>query len=53
MRGVNSRGEKSIIDYLIVENNNRNMETYTKVRRGPEIGSDHYLVITKIKKQRE
>lgn len=44
-----SRGEKSIIDYVLVENKNRKTVMDTKTQRGPEIGSDHYAVVTKIR----
>lgn len=52
-RVVESRNEKSIIDYILIEKNNRSAVMDTKVRRGPEIGSDHYLLITKIREKNE
>lgn len=48
-----SRGEKSIIDYVLVEAENRKQIIDTRVRRGPEINSDHYLVVTSLKKRME
>lgn len=49
-REVISRNEKSIIDYILVENAKRKSILDTKVQRGPEIGSDHYMVIAKIRR---
>lgn len=48
-REMSSRGEKSIIDYILVQKEKRAIVLDTKVRRGPEIGSDHYVVTAKIK----
>lgn len=48
-REVKSRGERSIIDYIIVSRELRQKIDDVKVRRGPEINSDHYLVIAKTK----
>lgn len=50
-REVKSREEKSIIDYILVNKNNRKIVIDTKVRRGPEIGSDHYVVISTIQEK--
>ncbi|XP_050514773.1 uncharacterized protein LOC126890015 isoform X1 [Diabrotica virgifera virgifera] len=41
--------EKSIIDYILIERNNRRALQDIRVRRGPEISSDHYLLEAKIK----
>lgn len=48
-REVRSRNERSIIDYILVEEKDRKLVIDTKVRRGPEIGSDHYMVVSKIR----
>ena len=48
-REVSSRDERSIIDYVIVNRNYRNEVTDTRVRRGPEIYSDHFLVLSKLR----
>ena len=48
-REVKSRGEKSIIDYVIVEKSKRNKIKDVKVSRGAELYSDHYLVVAKVK----
>lgn len=50
-----SRKEKSIIDYIIVKREMRKYIRDTRVKRGPELNSDHKLVITEkvmIKKDR-
>lgn len=44
-----NRNEKSIIDYILVQKLKRNTVINTKTRRGPEIGSDHHMVVTKIR----
>lgn len=44
-----SRNEKSIIDYIIINRKYRHEITDVKVRRGPEINSDHYLLMAKTK----
>lgn len=44
-----SRNEKSIIDYIMTQKENRKIIKDVKVKRGPEIGSDHYLVVAKVK----
>lgn len=48
-REVKSRNEKSIIDYFLVNRTYRNEIRDVKVRRGPEIYSDHYLVVAKVR----
>lgn len=52
-REMISRNEKSIIDYIMTERTSRNTVIDTRVKRGPEIGSDHYLVVAKIRDQLE
>lgn len=44
-----SRNEQSIIDLVLVHNKNRNEIRDVRVKRGYEIGSDHFLVEIKIK----
>lgn len=44
-----ARGYRSLIDYVIVNEKMKNLIQDTRVYRGPEIGSDHYLVISEIK----
>lgn len=44
-----SRGERSIIDYIIVDKFNRKMVNDVCVKRGYEINSDHFLVEAKLK----
>ena len=46
---VPSRNEKSIIDYILVQRDNRRAIKDVKVRRGAEIGSDRYLLVATIK----
>lgn len=46
-----SRGEKSIIDYILIERDNRSIITDVRVRRGAEINSDHYLLLAKTKEK--
>lgn len=36
------RGEKSIIDYIITNQDNRKSLTDVRVKREPEINSDHF-----------
>lgn len=48
-RESHSRGERSIIDYILVAKNRKNTIKDIKVMRGPEIGSDHYLLLLKTK----
>ena len=43
-----SRGEKSIIDYIVVPRSQRSKLKDVRVRRSHEIGSDHYLLIAEI-----
>lgn len=43
-----SRGYRSIIDYIIVNNKIACQVKDTRVYRGYDIGSDHYLVILQI-----
>lgn len=47
-REIESRRERSIIDYAIINRQFRAEVKDTRVRRGPEIYSDHFLVTTKI-----
>ncbi|KAK5648822.1 hypothetical protein RI129_003714 [Pyrocoelia pectoralis] len=49
-RVAESRNEKSILDYVLVQRSNRRTVTDVRVQRSAEIFSDHYLVIAKIKK---
>ena len=42
------RGLKSILDYFLVRREDRRRVKDTKVVRGAEIGSDHYLVLLKL-----
>ncbi|XP_031358768.1 uncharacterized protein LOC116182371 [Photinus pyralis] len=46
-REVESRNEKSIIDYILINREYRKEIIDVKVKRGPEIYSDHYLVVAK------
>lgn len=50
-REQQNRGEKSIIDYIIVQKEERKNILDVRVKRGAEIYSDHYLVIGKIKQR--
>ncbi|PSN55001.1 hypothetical protein C0J52_02310 [Blattella germanica] len=43
-----ARGSYSIIDYVIVNQKMRNLVRDTRVFRGSDIHSDHYLLISKI-----
>ena len=45
------RGLKSILDYFLVRREDRRRVKDTKVVRGAEIGSDHYLVLLKLTKR--
>lgn len=47
-REVVSRKERSIIDYVMINNEFRRNIKDTRVRRGCEISSDHYLVLSKV-----
>lgn len=44
-----AKDEKSIIDYILIERDNRKILKDVRVMRGFEIGSDHYLVKGKVK----
>lgn len=46
-----NRVEKSIINYIIVQRENRQSILGVKERRGPKIYSDHYLVVANIKEE--
>lgn len=48
-RVMESRNEKSIIDYIITRRESKKNLLDVKARRGPEIYSDHYLIEGKIK----
>lgn len=48
-REVKSRNERSIIDYVVINRSSRHEIMDVRVRRGPEINSDHYLVVAKTK----
>ena len=43
------RGLKSIIDYFLVRNEMKRNVNNVKVVRGAEIGSDHHLVLMKVR----
>lgn len=47
-REVRSRNEKSIIDYILINQRYKKEVKDIRVRRGPEIYTDHYLVMAKI-----
>ena len=44
-----SRGERSMIDYMLIERENRTSVMDVRVKRSAEISSDHYLLVTKIR----
>lgn len=44
--------EKSIIDYILVERDNRRVRD-VRAMRGPEIYSDHFMVVAKVKSENE
>lgn len=46
-----SRGERSIIDYIVVQKENRGNILDVKVRRGAEIYSDHFLLMARIRQK--
>lgn len=46
-----SRGEKSIIDYIVTERENKKAVLDVKVNRGSEINSDHYLLAAKVRQK--
>nr|CAH7736536.1 unnamed protein product [Callosobruchus chinensis] len=48
-REVTSRKEASIIDYVLISRNFRKDVLDVRVKRGPEIGSDHYMLAAKLK----
>lgn len=48
-REVHGRKEKSIIDYILTEKQNRKVVKNVRVRRGAEIYSDHHLLVGEIK----
>ncbi|CAH0555067.1 unnamed protein product [Brassicogethes aeneus] len=48
-REVANRGERSIIDYVIIGKDFRKEVQDTRVRRGAKLFTDHYLVMTKVK----
>lgn len=48
-REVTSRKERSIIDFVLINRSCRKEILDVKVRRGPEIYSDHYLVVAKVR----
>lgn len=48
-REMLSRNERSIIDYIVIERQYRKTLIDTRVKRGPEIGSDHFVVVSKFK----
>lgn len=52
-REVPTRKEKSIIDYVLISRHNRKEVLNVRVRRGPEIYSDHYLVEAKLQIKKE
>lgn len=52
-REMRSRGEKSIIDYILTNTSERKRVLDVRVKRGYEIGSDHYLVRATIKIKRK
>lgn len=48
-RAEPSRKEKSLIDYILVERENRTTIQDVRVKRGSEINSDHHLLVATIK----
>jgi len=48
-RVVTSRNEKSIIDLILIEKAEKSKLIDVRVKRGSEIGSDHYLVEAQLK----
>lgn len=48
-----SRNEQSIIDYTMVRKAERRIITDVRIKRGYEIGSDHYLLETTLKYNKE
>ncbi|KAI5747504.1 hypothetical protein M8J77_015356 [Diaphorina citri] len=51
-RSEPSRNEKSIIDYAIIKSANMKYVRDCRVKRGPEIGSDHHLVVLEMTTER-
>lgn len=45
--------EKSIIEYLLIEAENSKQIIDTRLTKGPEINSDHCLMVTSLKKGME
>ena len=52
-REQHTRGEKSIIDYILTPRNQRRRVIDVKVNRGAEIYSDHYLLVAKLRETLE
>ena len=52
-REVVSRNERSIIDYVLTQRENRKRIKDVKVNKEAEIYSDHYLVVAKMKAQNQ
>ncbi|GLV44759.1 hypothetical protein CBL_05226 [Carabus blaptoides fortunei] len=52
-REERNRNEKSIIDYILTNRLERKKVNNVKVKRGSEIGTDHYLVVAQIKARKE
>lgn len=48
-----SRGERSIIDYVLVERENRSIIRDVRVKRSFEIHSDHFLLVAEIRTEGE
>lgn len=48
-REMRSRNEISVIDYILIDRTHRHEVQDTRVRRGPEIYSDHFLLLSKLK----
>lgn len=46
-----ARGQRSLIDYVLVNNKMKSLVQDVRVFRGSEIGSDHFLVIAEVKLQ--
>lgn len=52
-REVKSRNERSLIDYFLTNSTQRIKVNNVRVKRGSEIGSDHFLTVAKIKDTRK
>lgn len=50
-RELPSRNERSVLDYILINKTDRTLIDDVKARRGPEIYSDHYMVVAKINKK--